>query len=44
MMSPPAVMMIAVDVLSNDDVITIADDNLCGHRDGARNHPTNGRT
>jgi hypothetical protein len=37
-------MMIAVVVLPNDDVITIADDNLRGHRDGARNDPTNGRT
>lgn len=44
MMPPPAVVMIAVHVLANHDIVTIADDNLRGYRNGARKHPTNGRT
>jgi len=43
MVPVPAVVMSTVGVLMNDDIVTIADNNLCGHRDGARKHSSNSR-
>jgi len=46
MMAPPAVVMIAIRMLMdhNGITITIMDDNLRRHRNGARKNPANGRT
>ncbi|MGB9298864.1 MAG: hypothetical protein WCB52_21945, partial [Pseudolabrys sp.] len=43
MVSIPPVVMTTVHVLAYYDVITIVDDNLRGHRDGADEHRPNGR-
>jgi hypothetical protein len=42
--SPPAVVVIAIDMLTNDDVVTITDDNFRGRRKSAHKHSANSRT
>jgi hypothetical protein len=43
MMMPPAVIMIAIHVVTDHYIITIADNDLRGNRRSARKHCTNGR-
>jgi hypothetical protein len=40
----PAIVMAAIDVFANHNIVAIADDNLRRHRDGGRENSTDGRT
>jgi hypothetical protein len=42
--SPPSVVVAAVDMLTHDDVVTITDDNFRGRGKSAHKHSADGRT
>jgi hypothetical protein len=42
MVPPPAMVMIAIQMFANHNVIAIADDNLCRRRNNARKNSTHG--